>query len=259
MSEDPPRTIDAVHKNLIHRIRAQMPWERILTRGGRTQAAESEYIHHLKRAIIDEGGVITGHTGTQQSRDIREVSYPGIDGLLDYEAKKINGRSGNFCLNDTLPRGINVFYIFLRVDEHSVDICKASELANVEYATYDEYSATLDELTDSVERLRSMGNSAKVSDFQELFRITIKLLEIAVKSGMMSLYDYGQMFKFTTTFGFFKSRPRPNWFLSTKAIRERLTQQSSESGVEEQHSQAEQPDPSMNLPSRSPLETPESV
>src|SRR5210317_526033 len=259
MSEDPPRTIDAIHKNLIHRIGAHIPWERILTRGGRTQAAESEYIFHLKQAIVDEGGEITGYTGSQQSRDIRGVRYPGIDELFDYEAKKINSRTGNFCLNDTLPIGGNVYYIFLRVDGHSVDICKASELANDEYVTPDHYSTALDELSDCVERLRSMGNSAKVSDFQELFRITIKLLEVAVKSGMISLYDYGQLFKFTTTFGFFKSRPRPNWFLSSKAIRERLTQQSSESGVEEQHSQAEQPDPSMNPPSRSPLETPESV
>ena len=47
--------------------------------------------------------------------------------MTDYEGKKINGRTGNFCLNDTIPSGDNVYYIFLRVDGHSVDICKASE------------------------------------------------------------------------------------------------------------------------------------
>lgn len=249
-------TVENIHKNLIHRIRAQMPWERILTRGGRTQAAESEYIYHLRQAIIDEGGEITGHTGTQQSRDIRGVKYPGIDGLFDYEAKKLNGKSGNFCLNDTIPNGDNVYYIFLRVDGHSVDVCKASDLTNDEYVTPDRYSTALEELSDCVERLRSRGNSAEVSNLQELFRITVKLLEVGVKSGMMSLYDYGQLFKFTTSFGFFKSRPRPNWFLSSKALSERLTQRSSESGVGEQHSQAEQPDPSMTLPSHSLSETP---
>ena len=237
------RSIEDIHNNIIRRIRARMPWDRILTRGGRTQAAESEYIYHLKQSIIDEGGEITGHTGTQQSRDIRGVKYPGIDDIFDYEGKKINGRTGNFCLNDTIPSGNNVYYIFLRVDGHSVDIYKASELANDEYVTPDHYSTVLDELSDCVERLRSRGNSAEVSNFQELFRITIKLLEVAVKSGMISLYDYGQLFKFTTNFGFFKSRPRPNWFLSSRflsrlrqgddevplnILRERLTQQSSE-------------------------------
>tara|TARA_B110000483_G_C18182722_1_gene537685 strand:- start:91 stop:867 length:777 start_codon:yes stop_codon:yes gene_type:complete len=237
------RSIEDIHNNIIRRIRARMPWDRILTRGGRTQAAESEYIYHLKQAIMDEGGEITGHTGTQQSRDIRGVKYPGIDDIFDYEGKKINGRTGNFCLNDTIPSGDNVYYIFLRVDGHSVDICKANELANDEYVTPDHYSTALDELSDCVERMRSRGNSAEVSNFQELFRITVKLLEVAVKSGMMSLYDYGQLFKFTTNFGFFKSRPRPNWFLSTRflsrlreeddevplnILRERLTQQSSE-------------------------------
>ena len=229
METPPPRTIDNIHKNIINRIRVQMPWERILTRSGRTQAAESEYIYHLKQAIVDEGGVITGHTGTQQSRDIRGVKYPGIDGLLDYEGKKINGKNGNFCLNDTLPSGDNVYYIFLRVGGQAVDIRKASELTSTGYVTYDDdYSTTLDELMDCVERLRSRGDSADISNFQELFRITVKLLEVAVKSGMMSLYDYGQLFKFTTTFGVFKSRPRPNWLLSSKALNEKSTQQSFE-------------------------------
>jgi hypothetical protein len=236
------RSIEDIHNNIICRIRTQMPWDRILTRDGRSQESEREYIYHLKQAIIDEGGEITGHTGTQQPRDIRGVKYPGIDDIFDYEGKKIN-KMGDFCLNDTIPSGNNVYYIFLRVHGQSVDICKASELVNDQYLSPDHYSTVLDELSDCVERLRSRGNSAEVSNFQELFRITVKLSEVAVKSGMMSLYDYGQLFKFTTNFGFFKSRPRPNWFLSSRflnrlreeddevplnILRERLTRQSSE-------------------------------
>ncbi len=38
------RSIEDIHNNIIRRICARMPWDRILTRGGRTQAAESEYI-----------------------------------------------------------------------------------------------------------------------------------------------------------------------------------------------------------------------
>lgn len=233
------RTIEDIHNNIIIRIRARMPWDRIRTRGGRTQAAESEYIHHLRQAIVDEGGEITGHTGTQQSRDIRGVKYPGIDDIFDYEGKKINGINGNFCLNDTIPSGNNVYYIFLRVDGHLVDICKASELTNDEYVTPDHYSTALDELSDCVERLRTRGNTAPFFHLDKLFRITVKLLEVAVKSRMISLYGYGELFKFTTNFGFFKSRPRPNWSLSSRflnrlreeddevplnILRERLTQ-----------------------------------
>lgn len=219
------RTIKDVHNNVVRRIRARMPWDRILTQGGRTQAAEREYIYHLREAIIDEGGIITEHTGTQQSLDIRGVKYPGIDETFDYEAKKINGKSGNFCLNDTLPYGEHVYYIFLRVNGKSVDIRNANELANDESANsnlvrgdFEHYSTTIDELGDCVDRLRVLGSFADASNFQELFLITTKLLEVAVKSGIMSLFDYGQIFKFTTNFGFFKSRPRPNWSLSTKAL-----------------------------------------
>ena len=237
------RTIDEVNDSLRKRIQRDMPWAQIYTRKGKTQESESKYIDHFIKAILKEGGTIESFAGSQRSKDIRGVRYPGVDGIFDYEGKKINGRTGNFCLNDTIPSGDNVYYIFLRVDGHSVDICKANELANDEYVTPDHYSTALDELSDCVERLRSRGNSAEVSNFQELFRITIKLLEVAVKSGMISLYDYGQLFKFTTNFGFFKSRPRPNWFLSSRflnrlreeddevplnILRERLTRQSSE-------------------------------
>lgn len=237
------RTIDEVNDSLRKRIQRDMPWAQIHTRNGKTQESESKYIDHFIEAIRKEGGTIESFAGSQRPKDIRGVRYPGVDGIFDYEGKKIDGKSGNFRLNDTIPSGDTVYYIFLRVDGQSVDIRKASELTNDEYVTPDHYSTALDELSDCVERMRSRGHSAEVSNFQELFRITVKLLEVAVKSGMMSLYDYGQLFKFTTNFGFFKSRPRPNWFLSSRflnrlreeddevplnILRERLTRQSSE-------------------------------
>lgn len=212
------RTIEDINISIINRIHRYMPWEEIETKNGNTQKAERIYMYHIRRSITDEGGVITETTGSQKPKDIRSVKYPGIKGTFDYEGKKINSNSGNFCLNDTLPEGDNVYYIFLRVKGHSVDIRKASMLTNYENVTFDYYSEVLDELSDCVVRLRSRGESANDSDFKELFNITVKLLELAVKSRMMKLYDYGQMFKFTTTFGFFKSRPRPNWFLSCNAL-----------------------------------------
>jgi hypothetical protein len=212
-------SIEEIHDRIGARIRVRSPWDRFMTRGGRTQEAENEYIYYIKQAILDEGGEITEHTGSQQSRDIRGVRYPGIPGLFDYEGKKINGNSGNFCLNDTLPSGSNVYYIFLRVGSESVDIRKATELMASEHITRDQYTDTVDELSLCIEKLRSVNGSGNVSIFRDLFRTTVKLLEVAVKCEMMSLYDYGQMFKFTTSFGFFKSRPRPNWFLSTKILK----------------------------------------
>lgn len=254
-----PRPINVIHHNLISRIHECMPWSRIHTHGGRTQDSENEYIHHLKDAILREGGIITGYTGTQQSRDIRGVQYPGFECLIDYEGKKINGRTGSFCLNDTLPKGENLYYIFLRVGGQSVDIRKATELTDDEHVTYEHYTDSLDALGIYVDRMRLMGSSVTVSNFQELFKITVKLLEVAVKSRLLSLYDYGQLFKFSTTFGFFKSRPRPNWFLSTKVLDQEFSPQPVELVVEEQHSPIEQPDPLGIPPSHSPSETLESA
>ena len=54
METPPPRSIEDIHKTIIPRIRTRMPWDRIVTRCGRTQAAESEHIYHLRQAIIDE-------------------------------------------------------------------------------------------------------------------------------------------------------------------------------------------------------------
>lgn len=237
------RTIDEVHESLRRRIRRDMPWAQIYTRSGNTQEVERAYVFYLKQFILEEGGTIESVAGSQRPKDIRGVRYPGVDGIFEYEGKKINGRTGYFCLNDTLPKGDNVYYIFLRVDGRLVDIRKAIELTNDVTLTPDHYSTSLDELSDCVKYLQSKGNSANVCDFQELFRITIKLMEVAVKCRMVSLFDYGQLFKFTTSFGFFKSRPRPNWFLYSQVLdrlreedddvplhilKERLTGQSSE-------------------------------
>jgi hypothetical protein len=248
MSDDSPttsgrRTIDEVHESLRRRIRRDMPWAQIYTRFGNTQKAERTYVFYLQQAILKEGGTIESVAGSQRPKDIRGVRYSGVDGIFEYECKKKNNRTGDFCLNDTLPKGDNVYYIFLQVDGRSVDILKATQLINDEYLTPDHYSAALDNLGVCVEKMRSRGDSADVCDFQELFRVTIKLMEVAVKVKMISLFDYGEMFKFATIFGFFKSRPRPNWFLSGNILtrlreddddvplhilKERLTGQSSE-------------------------------
>ena len=213
------RSIEDIHESLSQRIKRIMPWDAILTRDALTQVSESKYQSYIRQAIFEEGGVIGSLAGSQSSKDIREVRYPEINETLDYEAKKINGKRGEFCLNDTLPpRDSNVYYIFLRIGGHSVNIRKASDLVNDEYVTPGHYSTALDDLTVCVERLRSKGNSPEVSNFHELFRLTVKVLEVAVKSRMMSHYEYGQLFKFTTNFGFFKSRPRPNHFLHSDIL-----------------------------------------
>ena len=213
-----PRTIDEIHESLSRRIKRIMPWDEIYTRGALTQVSESKYQSYIRQAILEEGGTIGSLAGSQSSKDIREVRYPEINETLDIEIKKIDKHTGNFCLNDTLPNGSNVFYIFLRVSSQRVDVRKASELLDHVFLAHDHYTAALDELSDCVEQLRSKGGSAEVYDFRELFRATIKLMEVAVKTRLVSLFDYGELFKFTTTFGFFISRPRPNWFLHSSVL-----------------------------------------
>ena len=78
------RTIDEVNDSLRKRIQRDMPWAQIHTRNGKTQESESKYIDHFIEAIRKEGGTIESFAGSQRSKDIRGVRYPGVDGISDY-------------------------------------------------------------------------------------------------------------------------------------------------------------------------------
>lgn len=213
------RSIEDIHESLSQRIKRIMPWNEIYTRAGNTQKSERSYVSVLIQAIQEEGGTIESFAGSQRPKDIRGVRYPSVDGIFYYEGKKKNNRTGVFCLNDTLPKGDNVYYIFLQVDGRSVDIRRASDLmTDGEHVTHAQYTETIDELSLCIEKLRSVNGSGNVSIFRDFFRTAVKLLEFAVKREMITRYDYGEMFKFATNFGFFKSRPRPNWFLHSDIL-----------------------------------------
>ena len=54
-------------------------------------------------------------------------------------------------------------------------------------------------------------------------------MTLLVKNKYMTLYEYGDIFKKTTQFGFIKSRPRPNWSVSGKALFENIFTQTTQS------------------------------
>ena len=256
-----PRSINTINTNLISRIKHYVNWDEIKTTEGQTQNPERSYKDSIVKAILDEGGVISSFAGSQKPKDLQGVSWPGLDDKFDYALKKIDKHNGSFPLNDTIPENrADLFYIFLRTQNGSIDIRSADSLIlSHEIATSDQYLDSLNELSTYIDLMCFMGTSATVYNFQELFKITVKLLENAVKSKLISIFEYGQMFKFATNFGFLKSRPRPNWFISTKVLDQEFSPQPVELVVGEQHSPIEQPDPSMTPPLYSPLETPVSV
>lgn len=199
-----------------------MNWDGIKTLNGQTQGSELGYKRIIITAMEEEGAKIGEFARSQQAKDVRKVTWPGILGEFEYEFKKVDSNNGFFKLNDTLPENkTTLFYIFLRTKIKSVDIRTGRDLQPpCEHVPADQYSVTLDELNACVEKLRS---SSDVPNFKELFNVTMKVLKIAVKSGMLSIYDYGQMFKYATDFAFMKSRPRPNWSLHTTILNQQCS------------------------------------
>ena len=57
---------------------------------------------------------------------------------------------------------------------------------------------------------------------KELLIVIMKFITLIVKNKYMTLYEYGEIFKKTTEFGFIKSRPRPNWSVSGKELFENI-------------------------------------
>lgn len=212
-----PRTIKEIHNALISRIRVNMNWDGIKTVNGQTQGSELGYKNSIIKAMEEEGAKIGEFAPPQKPKDVRKVTWPGISGEFEYEFKKVDVQTGFFMLNDTFPENkTTLFYIFIRTKNKSVDIRTGRDLQpSCEHVPADQYSTTLDELNACVEKLRS---SSGVSEFKELFVTTVKLLKIAVKSGMLPIYDYGEMFKYATDFDLMKSRPRPNWSLHTDIL-----------------------------------------
>ena len=77
------RSIEDIHNNIIRtHSRSNALGSNSNPRWSDSQQLRANTSISLKQSIIDEGGDITGHTGTQQSRDIRGVKYPGIDDYL---------------------------------------------------------------------------------------------------------------------------------------------------------------------------------
>jgi hypothetical protein len=260
---------------LCKRIQDVLPWDKLVCKGGNTQNKERIYIPVIKKAIHDLGGEVGHEAGSQQAMDFRDVTLPGLDFVFDADGKSVN-KGFKFMFNDSLLK-LDGYYVFVQVEHKSVIIKKGIEIIN--------YIAELEQMTcvEVINRLRD----------REKAILSVKNFKIGASNAYIDSYARPSWsVKLPREwFGIKKEKSKEeiekeiddffdgNWpqknsddarryehfcARNDKKVKlilflESLTQQSSESGVEEQHSQAEQPDPSMNPPSRSPLETPESV
>lgn len=218
ISKEDRAVLNDIHSRIREKIKKNIDFNSIKTFNGNTQASERGYILYVRNAIESEHGTITEKTGSQQYCDFKGVTYPGVDYKINYEVKKVD-KSTHWSLNDTIPHD-NVYYILIRNQSKTVSIIRGKELteAGVEESHIDDYTESGEKLLKQVNHLVSLGPSAKVSDFVETFKSFINMMSMAVKSKILSLSDYGQLFKFSTNFGLFTSRPRPNWKMSVGVL-----------------------------------------
>lgn len=189
-------------------IESRLEWDQVRTKMGNTQVSERYYISVILECIKSLGGEIGTQAGAQQSVDIRDVKWSDNDQLVSYECKKMN-KGSNFHLNDTFLKP-EIWYIFIYADIEKVRIVKGSELIE----------KTLN--NDSNQPRRHLGTMAKCildmlsteithDQVRKLFSETLLFLKSCVLSGIISYFDFGELFKQTINFGYFSSRPRPNW------------------------------------------------
>lgn len=229
-------------------IEQRIDWDRVHTKRGDTQNSERYYISVILEVINSLGGKVGSNAGSQQSVDIRNVEWP--DGTTkSYECKKVN-KGSRFIFNDTFIKS-DVWYIFIYVDSKRVRIAKGSTLIKETETTdstpYKRYLRVLGKLI--IDMLEDDISSEKIKTF---FSEVLLFLRSCVTHGIISYFDFGELFKQTISFGNFVSRPRPNWSLT-------IPYKPPEQLEEVPHSPTEQSVLSENLPIDSPVENPESL
>ena len=172
------------------------------TEDGKTQECE----RNIKKIILtelikhaDPGTTIT-EAGQQQAIDFRNFCYKGV--LYNFECKKCD-KGNSFKFNDTMVKD-EVYYILIYEKYKKVRIILGYDISlldnNFELANFN--------------NLIKLINSVKIINKKfifDLFNITLNLAKECVYSGIMSIFDFGEMFKTTINFGNVSSRPRPNW------------------------------------------------
>ena len=221
---------------LAHRVKCALDWSRVLAKKGNTQVSERYYVDVIKDQIVALGGRIGSSAGSQQSVDIRDVAWP--DGTnVSIECKKVNKKGSNFMFNDTFLKS-DVWYMFLWVDQENVSLLKGSSI--IEKNIQASPTSTQQQLKVIAKLVIDMSDGdTSPQNFKSLFRETLELMKIGVLEGVLTFFDYGELFKSTTRFGNIISRPRPNWSISVPC---EATDTPPESGAAEPHSPAEQSD-----------------
>ena len=229
-------------------IEQTLDWDKVITRRGDTQNSERYYISVILDAIEKLGGKVGSNAGSQQCVDIRNVEWP--DGtVVSYECKKVN-KGSRFMFNDTFLKD-DVWYIFIYVESKSVRVVKGSTLIEESYkGEKSSHKHHLKKVGKII--LDMMDDDISPEKIKSFFSEVLLFLRSCVLNGLISYFDFGEMFKQTITFGNFSSRPRPNWTLV-------IPYKPALQLEEEPHSPVVQSVPSEIQPVDSPSETPESV
>lgn len=181
---------------ILEGVRNEIDWDCMISNKGNTQERERYYIGLVTNVISRLGGTF-GTAGSQESVDIRDVTFPGVD-PFHIEGKSTT--SGHFMLNDTMIKS-DVHYMLFYV-KHKV--------------------VTIELGADIIKRTTEIGSHnivegrtpASKEAIMKAFEMLMGEATYSVRCGVMSLFDFGQMWKQTWKFGRLTSRPRPNWSIT---------------------------------------------
>ena len=266
---------EIVLDNLRKNIEDKLPWNLLVCKDGNTQKKERIYIPVIREVINDLGGYIGHEAGSQEAMDFRDVKLPDLDFMFDCDGKS-NDKGFKFMFNDSVPK-VDGYYIFIQV-EHKKVIIKSG--LNIIKCIVDENEMTCEEVIKELdERSRIIlanknfkigGSNAFIDSYarpswgvklpREWFGVTPKKKKEEIVKEIGEFFPGKWPRKNSDEAKKYEHFCGKNDSISQLTIfLESLTQQSSESEVEEQRSPTEQPDPSKTPPLYSPSGTPVSV
>ena len=195
-------------------IRLRIDWSMMASKKGNTQERERYYIGLTEEIITEMGGAFNS-ASSQSSVDIQDISFPD-ETPFHLEGKATTRH--DFMLNDTMIKP-DVYYLLLYTKHRIVDIELGADIIT---------GATDNGPHNIVEGRAPMTTEQIFKGFEYFMDEAV----YSVRCGVMSMFDFGQMWKQTWKFNKITSRPRPNWKIT-------IPRKPSESSEEEPHSQSE--------------------